>query len=235
MLFLAEKGGSPTNFGEKGLFLGEKGGGTHFLGGRHIFRGAPSWEVVCGALQPLIHSLRTLSHTFELSNPWSQPFILSVSDLGHHDLVKDEAWDQEKLMHTVWSIAPNAPKMFEDLKSDVPQTADRAKLELWTAKWKEKSSRAKRGKDPLAPESLPKHVKTVQDTGPDTETSLAGTRRIQINVSNNLLLFFTLVYFYRYIGTFSVNIDHGSQKTKRKPTTQFKILFVPQNSKYYLQ
>lgn len=110
-----------------------------------------------------------------------------LRELGHHELVKDEAWDQDKLMHTVRSIVPNATKMFDDLKSDVPPTAVRAKLELWTVKWKEESTRAKRGKDLLAPETLPKRVKTAQDSGPDDGgSSLAGTRRIQRTFYNHL-------------------------------------------------
>ena len=67
-----------------------------------------------------------------------------LRDLGMNELVTNEALKQAKIMHIVWSIVPNTPKMYNDLKSNVPQSAIRAKLELWTTKWKEETTRAKR-------------------------------------------------------------------------------------------
>ena len=110
-----------------------------------------------------------------------------LRELDHHHLVKDEAWDNEALMHIVRSITPNVAKMYDDLKYDVPQTAIKAKLELWKAMWKEESSRAKRGKDILAPKSLPQHVKTAQDSVLDDRTSLGDTKRILHTLNNHLM------------------------------------------------
>ena len=81
-----------------------------------------------------------------------------LRDLGLHDMVKDmvkdEVWDVQKLLHIVESIAPNAVKMYEDLKEDVPATASKAKCQLW--KDLHIQDRAKTGKDVMAPTSLPK-------------------------------------------------------------------------------
>ena len=78
-----------------------------------------------------------------------------------NELVIDEAWKQAKIMYTTRSIVPNAPKMYDDLKPDVPQTIVREKLELWTTKWKEETARAKRARDTLASSTLPKCVKAA--------------------------------------------------------------------------
>ena len=43
-----------------------------------------------------------------------------LRDLGMNELVIDEARQQAKLLHTIQSIVPNAPKMYDDLKFDAP-------------------------------------------------------------------------------------------------------------------
>ena len=76
--------------------------------------------------------------------------------------------------------------MYEDLKSDVPQTASMAKCELWKALHIEESNMAKRGKDIMAPTSLPKHVKVAQDLVVNDGTSLGGTQRLLRTLNNHL-------------------------------------------------
>ena len=89
-------------------------------------------------------------------------------------------------MHIVQSIVPNAPKMYDDLKFNVPQTAVRVKLELWTTKWKEEIARAKRARDTLAPSILPKCVKSSQNTVLDDGSSQRGIERIMQTLYNHL-------------------------------------------------
>ena len=84
------------------------------------------------------------------------------------------------------SIAPNAVKMYEDLKEDVLATASKAKCQLWKDLHIQESNRAKRGKDVMAPTSLPKPVKVAQDLVADDGTSLGGTQRLLQTLHNHL-------------------------------------------------
>ena len=86
---------------------------------------------------------------------------VSISLLEMNESITDEAWQQAKLMHIVQSIVPNVLKMYDDLKSNVPQITVREKLEVWTTKWKEDTPSAKRARDTLAPSTIPKRVKAA--------------------------------------------------------------------------
>ena len=109
-----------------------------------------------------------------------------LRELGLHNMVKDEVWDVQKLLHIVESIAPNAVKMYEDLKEDVPATASKAKCQLWKDLHIQESNRAKRGKDVMAPTSLPKRVKVAQDLVADDGTSLGDTQRLLQTLHNHI-------------------------------------------------
>ena len=51
-----------------------------------------------------------------------------LRELGLHDMVKDEVWNANKLLHIVQSITPNAVKMYEDLKDDVPANSKQGQV-----------------------------------------------------------------------------------------------------------
>ena len=68
---------------------------------------------------------------------------LRLREAGHTAITESQAWEKLRLMHKVFSIVPNAPKMLDDLRDSAPAYADRAKLELWQSKWKGEGAKAK--------------------------------------------------------------------------------------------
>lgn len=109
-----------------------------------------------------------------------------LKELGHIELVTDEAWDFAKVLHIVRSILGNAPKMLDDLRDYPMPRANRAKLELWTAKWREENARSKRAKDYSGATSLPKRVRVAQDSGVPTGTSVSGTESLIRTLKNHM-------------------------------------------------
>lgn len=112
-----------------------------------------------------------------------------LRELGHEDLVNDGTWDSIKALHQVRSMIPNANKMLEDLRDLAPASIDRAKLALWTSKWKEETAKAKRAKDLFASGNPSKRAKTAQDpasTPHQAQSSLAGTASIVRTLKNHM-------------------------------------------------
>ena len=56
---------------------------------------------------------------------------LCLCQAGYHAITQDQAWADLFPLHIVLSIAPNVPKMLDDMKDTTLACAKRDKLQLW--------------------------------------------------------------------------------------------------------